>query len=83
MIISHDNGYNGHNQVLLVEPGEWVSPSQIIAETGTSGGQPCQQPISRSGLRDNPLTRYFGALLIPPHVRKAKLLKSIKTHLIE
>jgi septal ring factor EnvC (AmiA/AmiB activator) len=43
MIISHDNGYMslyGHNQVLLVEPGEWVNPGQIIGETGTSGGQP-------------------------------------------
>ena len=43
MIISHDNGYMslyGHNQVLLVEPGEWVSPGQMISETGTSGGQP-------------------------------------------
>ena len=42
MIISHDNGYMslyGHNQVLLVEPGEWVNPGQIIGETGTSGGQ--------------------------------------------
>ena len=43
MIISHDDGYMslyGHNQVLLVEPGEWVNPGQIIGETGTSGGQP-------------------------------------------
>ena len=43
MIISHDNGYMslyGHNQVLLVEPGEWVNPGHIIGETGTSGGQP-------------------------------------------
>ena len=43
MIISHDNGYMslyGHNQVLLVESGEWVNPGQIIGETGTSGGQP-------------------------------------------
>ena len=43
MIIGHDNGYMslyGHNQVLLVEPGEWVNPGQIIGETGTSGGQP-------------------------------------------
>ena len=42
MIISHDNGYMslyGHNQVLLVESGEWVNPGQIIGETGTSGGQ--------------------------------------------
>jgi septal ring factor EnvC (AmiA/AmiB activator) len=42
MIVSHDQGYMslyGHNQVLLVEPGEWVHPGQIIGETGTSGGQ--------------------------------------------
>lgn len=41
-IVSHDQGYMslyGHNQVLLVEPGEWVHPGQIIGETGTSGGQ--------------------------------------------
>ncbi len=41
MIIEHDDGYltlYGHNQTLLKEPGEWVSPGDVIALSGASGG---------------------------------------------
>jgi septal ring factor EnvC (AmiA/AmiB activator) len=40
-IIEHDGGYMslyGHNQTLLKEPGEWVSPGDPIALSGSSGG---------------------------------------------
>ena len=29
----------GHNQDLLVDVGEWVSPETVIARVGDSGGQ--------------------------------------------
>ena len=41
-IIDHgDNYYTlyGHNESLLTEPGDWVEMGQVIAYTGTSGGQ--------------------------------------------
>ena len=41
-IIEHDEGYMslyGHNQDLLKEVGEWVSPGEAIAHAGDSGGQ--------------------------------------------
>jgi septal ring factor EnvC (AmiA/AmiB activator) len=41
MIIEHDDGYMtlyGHNQTLLKEPGEWVSPGDVIALSGSTGG---------------------------------------------
>lgn len=41
-IIDHgDNYYTlyGHNESLLTEPGDWVEVGQVIAYTGTSGGQ--------------------------------------------
>lgn len=46
-IIDHgDNYYTlyGHNESLLTEPGDWIESGQVIAYTGTSGGQ------SRPGL---------------------------------
>ncbi|MDX1694339.1 MAG: peptidoglycan DD-metalloendopeptidase family protein [Ketobacteraceae bacterium] len=41
-IVDHgDNYYTlyGHNESLLTEPGDWVEAGQVIAFTGTSGGQ--------------------------------------------
>lgn len=41
-IIDHgDNYYTlyGHNESLLTEPGDWIEVGQVIAYTGTSGGQ--------------------------------------------
>ena len=41
-IVDHgDNYYTlyGHNESLLTEPGDWVEVGQVIAYTGTSGGQ--------------------------------------------
>jgi septal ring factor EnvC (AmiA/AmiB activator) len=42
LIIEHDDGYMslyGYNQALLKEPGEWVSAGDVIALSGSSGGQ--------------------------------------------
>lgn len=41
LIIDHGGGYMslyGHNQSLLRETGTWVSPGEVIATTGDSGG---------------------------------------------
>ncbi len=41
-IIDHGNGYlslYGHNEALSKAPGDWVSPGEIIAYSGNSGGQ--------------------------------------------
>jgi septal ring factor EnvC (AmiA/AmiB activator) len=29
-----------HNEALLKEPGEWVTPGEVIAQVGDSGGRP-------------------------------------------
>jgi septal ring factor EnvC (AmiA/AmiB activator) len=42
VIIEHGNGYlslYGHNQDVVVETGEWVTPDSVIAHVGDSGGQ--------------------------------------------
>lgn len=42
VIIEHGNGYlslYGHNQDVVAEIGEWVTPGTIIAHVGDSGGQ--------------------------------------------
>jgi septal ring factor EnvC (AmiA/AmiB activator) len=42
IIVDHGGGYMslyGHNDALLKESGEWVSPGDEIAEVGDSGGQ--------------------------------------------
>jgi septal ring factor EnvC (AmiA/AmiB activator) len=42
LIVEHDDGYMslyGYNQALLKEPGEWVSAGDVIALSGSSGGQ--------------------------------------------
>ena len=41
-IIDHDDNYMslyGHNQVLRVNVGDWVTPKQVIALAGNTGGQ--------------------------------------------
>jgi murein hydrolase activator len=43
LVLDHGDGYMslyGHNQSLLKEPGEWVSPGEAIAQVGDTGGQP-------------------------------------------
>lgn len=42
VIVDHGDGYMslyGHNQALLRESGDWVTPGEAIAEVGDSGGQ--------------------------------------------
>jgi septal ring factor EnvC (AmiA/AmiB activator) len=42
MILDHGDGYMslyGHNEALLKEPGDWVSPGETIAQVGDTGGQ--------------------------------------------
>jgi len=42
MIIDHGDGFMslyGHNQALLADVGDWVSPGQAIALVGNSGGE--------------------------------------------
>jgi septal ring factor EnvC (AmiA/AmiB activator) len=42
IIVDHGDGYMslyGHNQALLKESGDWVTPGETIAEVGDSGGQ--------------------------------------------
>ena len=42
IIVDHGGGYMslyGHNEALLKESGEWVSPGDDIAQVGDSGGQ--------------------------------------------
>jgi septal ring factor EnvC (AmiA/AmiB activator) len=42
LIVDHAGGYMslyGHNDVLLKEPGDWVSPGDPIAQVGDTGGQ--------------------------------------------
>ena len=73
MIISHDNGYMslyGHNQVLFVEPGAWVSPGQIIAETGTSGGQPLPATYFEIRAAGQPIDPLLWCAVNPPARKK-------------
>jgi septal ring factor EnvC (AmiA/AmiB activator) len=45
-VIDHGDGYlslYGHNQTLLKEVGEWVGAGDVIALSGSSGGQPTGQ----------------------------------------
>ncbi len=47
----------GHNEALLKEAGDWVTPGEVIAQVGDSGGQ--SQPalhfeIRRNGAPENP-----------------------------
>lgn len=42
IVIEHGDGYMslyGHNETLFKQVGEWVSPSEVIATTGDSGGR--------------------------------------------
>jgi septal ring factor EnvC (AmiA/AmiB activator) len=42
VIIEHGNGYlslYGHNQDVIAEIGEWVTPGAVIAHVGDSGGR--------------------------------------------
>jgi septal ring factor EnvC (AmiA/AmiB activator) len=42
LVLDHGGGYMslyGHNQSLLKEPGDWVSPGETIAQVGDTGGQ--------------------------------------------
>ncbi len=42
LVLDHGDGYMslyGHNQSLLKEPGDWVSPGETIAQVGDTGGQ--------------------------------------------
>jgi len=42
LVLDHGNGFMslyGHNQSLLKEPGDWVSPGETIAQVGDTGGQ--------------------------------------------
>jgi septal ring factor EnvC (AmiA/AmiB activator) len=43
LVLDHGDGYMslyGHNQSLLKEAGDWVSPGETIAQVGDTGGQP-------------------------------------------
>ena len=42
IVLDHGNGYMslyGHNEALLKEAGDWVSPGETIAQVGDTGGQ--------------------------------------------
>jgi septal ring factor EnvC (AmiA/AmiB activator) len=42
VIIEHGDGYlslYGHNQDLITQVGDWVTPGAVIAHVGDSGGQ--------------------------------------------
>jgi murein hydrolase activator len=42
LVLDHGDGYMSlyaHNQSLLKEPGDWVSPGETIAQVGDTGGQ--------------------------------------------
>ncbi len=42
LVLDHGDQYMslyGHNQSLLREPGDWVSPGEVVAEVGDSGGR--------------------------------------------
>jgi murein hydrolase activator len=42
LVLDHGDGYMSlyaHNQALLKEPGDWVSPGETIAQVGDTGGQ--------------------------------------------
>ena len=42
VIVDHGEGFMslyGHNEALLKEPGDWVTPGEVIAQVGNSGGQ--------------------------------------------
>ena len=42
MVVDHGQGYMslyGHNEALLKEAGDWVTPGEVIAQVGDSGGQ--------------------------------------------
>lgn len=48
LIIDHGGGYMslyGHNQSLLRETGSWVSPGDVIATSGDSGGYDAARPL--------------------------------------
>jgi len=43
IVLDHGDGYMslyGHNEALLKEAGDWVSPGETIAQVGDTGGQP-------------------------------------------
>ena len=60
LVVDHGQGYMslyGHNEALLKEAGDWVTPGEVIAQVGDSGGQ--RQPalhfeIRRNGEPENP-----------------------------
>ncbi len=60
LVVDHGQGYMslyGHNEALLKEAGDWVTPGEVIAQVGDSGGQ--TQPslyfeIRRDGVPENP-----------------------------
>ena len=60
LVVDHGQGYMslyGHNEALLKEAGDWVTPGEVIAQVGDSGGQ--AQPalyfeIRRDGAPENP-----------------------------
>ena len=60
LIIDHGDGYMslyGHNEALLSEPGDWVSPGEAIAQVGDTGGQSAPSlyfEIRRNGEPQNP-----------------------------
>lgn len=42
VIVDHGDGYMslyGHNEAIMKESGEWVTPGEVIAQVGDSGGQ--------------------------------------------
>ena len=42
VIVDHGDGYMslyGHNEAILKESGDWVTPGEVIAQVGDSGGQ--------------------------------------------
>ena len=52
MVLEHGGGYlslYGHNQTLLKSAGEWVTPGEVIATVGDSGGRP--EPASYFEIR--------------------------------
>jgi septal ring factor EnvC (AmiA/AmiB activator) len=60
LVVDHGEGYMslyGHNEALLKEAGDWVTPGEVIAQVGDSGGQ--SEPalyfeIRREGVPENP-----------------------------
>ena len=60
VVLEHGDGFlslYGHNQDVVMEVGEWVSPGTVVAHVGDSGGQAAAGlyfEIRKNGKPQNP-----------------------------